>query len=104
MALTLGLFFIGTYNQYKQFKLQLKEYCCSPELRHGKKYTYLQNFPSSGLIPLYLTDHDVRQGMYRSTVVITPLHLGYVKGEGCSSREEAEELAAKRMLQKLQQC
>ena len=95
---------VGAYNQYKQFKQQLKEYCCSPELRHGKKYTYLRNYPPSSLIPLYHTDHDVRHGIYIATVIITPLHLGYVKGEGCSSKEEAEEIAAKRMLQELQQC
>ena len=96
------IIYVGSHNQCKWFKQQLKEYCYSPELRHGKKYTYLQNYPSSGLIPLYHTDFS--QGKFTSTVVITPLHWGYVKGEGCSSREEAEELAAKKMLQKLQQC
>ena len=93
---------VDAYKQCKQFKEQLKDYCCSPELRHGKKYKYLQNFPTGSLAPLYLT--NVKQGKYISTVIIVPLHWGYVKGEFCSSKREAEERAAKVMLDKLRQC
>ena len=59
----------------------------------------MQNFPTDGLIPLYLTDFKNKK--YISTVIIVPLHFGYVKGDYCSSEEEAEERVAKVMLDKL---
>lgn len=90
------------YKQRKQFKEQLKDYCHRPELRYGEKYRYLQNFSTDGLIPLYLT--DFRDEKYISTVIIVPLHFGYLKGDWCSSMEEAEERAAKMMLDKLRYC
>lgn len=85
----------------QSYRQQLRDYCHTPELRHGKKYKYLQNFPTGTLIPLYLT-HD-KNKKYISMVIIVPLHFGYVKGDCCSSREEAEETAAKTMLDKLRQ-
>ena len=95
--------YVGVYKERKRFKQQLKEYCCSPELRHGKKYKYLRNFPIGSLVPLYLTVIDPKQGKPISAVVIVPLHLGYVKGDWCSTRQEAEETAAKAMLDKLRE-
>ena len=92
--------YVGVYKECKRFKQQLEEYCCSPELRHGKKYKYLRNFPVGSLVPLYLTV-NTKQGKSISAVVIVPLHLGYVKGDCCLTRQEAEETAAKAMLEKL---
>jgi len=98
--ITEAFHFTGSHKQCTQNRQRVKDYCCSPELHHGKKYKYLKNFPVGSLIPLYLT--SIMNGKYISMVIIVPLHFGYVKGDYCSSKEEAEERAAKMMLDKLQ--
>jgi len=80
------------------YKQKLKNYCSSTELRYKKNYRYLKYFPVGSLIPLYQT--ETFRGKHVSSVIVVPLHFGYVKGEYCDSREEAEESAAKKLLQK----
>ena len=76
------------------YKEKLIDQC---DLQFKNKYKYLKFFPSGSLIPLYCTEKF--RGKYISSVIIVPLHFGYVKGDYSNSREEAEESAAKNLLQ-----
>jgi len=37
-------------------------------------------------------------GKYISSVIVVPLHYGYIKGDFCESKTDAEESAAKKLL------
>ena len=42
---------------------------------------------------------DKGKEKYISIAIVVPLHFGYVKGDYCNTIEEAEESAAKKLLQ-----